>query len=81
MTVAPMKAHLRAHPNLMRRLGALHGEQKVENVARVLDELTAVDSLAVLLTEGINTVTAKDGRLDTKDLAAFVLKRMKENQE
>ncbi len=51
----------------------------IASVEAALDDFVSVDALARLLTEGIDKVTTKDGRLDTKELAAFVLRHMRED--
>jgi hypothetical protein len=50
------------------------------SVEDLLDLSVGVEALAGVLTQGIEACLTKDGRLDTKDLAAFVLRRMKEHQ-
>ncbi len=62
-------------------MGILHPEGTSLNLARVLDETEAVEGLARCLTQGIDKVTTKDGRLDTRELAAFVLREMARNQK
>ena len=52
------------------------GHQGPVNVQAMMDDLYGVDVLAKLLTQGIEEVTRVDGRLDTRDLAAFVLRAM-----
>jgi hypothetical protein len=66
---------------LRRRLGQLYGPEAAAmgDMNRALDDFIGVDALARLLTEGIESVTTKDGRLDAKDLAAFVMRHMKQD--
>lgn len=74
---------MRAGGSLLRSLGKL-GEvdpRKAIDIGKALDDLVSVDALAALLDEGIGKTVTKDGRLDMKDLAAFILRRMKENQK
>ena len=68
---------------LVKQLGRLGvvDPKATANVCAALDDLVSVDALAGLLDEGIGKTLAADGRLDLKDLAAFVLRRMKENQK
>lgn len=68
---------------LRRQLGKMGvvDPREQQNVASALDALVSVDALAALLDEGIGKTVTADGRLDMKDLAAFVLRRMKENQK
>lgn len=75
-------AHLRPHPNgplggLARLYGKTPGLKM--NLAQVVEDDKAVDTLAKLLSQGIERVTTKDGRLDMRELSAFVLNAMKEN--
>ena len=58
-------------------MSILHPNGTSFSVSEALDETVAIDSFSRLLTEGIERVTTKDGRLDTKDLAAYVLREMK----
>lgn len=74
-----LRAHVRPHSGLLRRLGVQPGAGPV-NITKLLDDVVAVDALAGVLTRGIEAVTTSDGRLDTKDLAAFVLRQIRENQ-
>jgi hypothetical protein len=71
-----------AHPTpaLLRKLGRMYGPAPVPDLPRVLDDLVAVDALAGLLDRAMAAHTTKDGRLDLRDVAAFVLKEIKENQ-
>jgi hypothetical protein len=66
---------------LRSKIGALYGPRANVGVDQILADYVGVEALAKLLTEGIDSVTAKDGRLDTKDLAAFVMARMKDFQK
>lgn len=74
---------MRPSDSLLRQLGKL-GEvdpRKAINIQAALDDLVSVDSLAALLDEGIGKTLKPGGALDMKDLAAFILRRMKENQK
>ena len=71
-----LRARVRPTPALKRRLGIQFGDKVADRVDKILDNEVAVDALARLLTEGMETVVSKDGRLDTKDLAAFLLKHL-----
>lgn len=48
---------------------------------QALDEETAVDAFARLLTEAMEKNQTKDGRIDMRDVAAHVLGEMKRNQK
>jgi hypothetical protein len=80
-SIGVLKGHAVPTAALKRKIGAMYGESKVIDIQKALDDLVTVDALSLVLTEGINSVTRTDGRLDTKDLAAFVLQRMKEHQK
>lgn len=62
---------------LRARLEILHGKGFVERMDRIVEDTTAIDALARLLTEAVEKNTTKDGRVDMKDVAAFVLAEMK----
>ena len=81
MPIGILKGHAKPGGALARQIGVLYGENKVVEVARMMDDYAGVDALARVLTAGIEQVTAKDGRLDTKDLAAFLWKTMQDNQK
>jgi hypothetical protein len=81
MPIGVLKGHAKPGGALARQIGVLYGEQKVVEVQKMMDDYVGVDALAALITEGINTVTTKDGRLESLDLAAFIWKRMMENQK
>jgi len=74
---------MRPSDSLLRQLGRL-GEvdpRKAISIQAAIDDLVSVDALAALLDEGIGKTIKPGGALDMKDLAAFVLRRMKENQK
>lgn len=81
MPIGVLKGHALPGGALARQIGILYGEKKVVEVSKMMDDYVGVDALALLITEGINTVTTKDGRLDSKDLAAFIWAKMKANQK
>lgn len=64
-------------PALLARLGRGHAPRDARNIFDMVEGLEATDTLAVLLTKGIEKVTTTDGRLDTRDLAAFILTELK----
>lgn len=65
---------------LKARLEMLHGKNFVERMDRIVEDTTAIDALACLLTEAMEKNMTKDGRVDMKDVAAHVLAEMKRNQ-
>lgn len=77
--IGGLSGHALPSDALKARLGSLYSEKKVTDVDKMIDDLVAVDAFARLLTEAMETCQTKDGRLDTKDVAAFVLRRMKES--
>jgi hypothetical protein len=58
-------------------LNAQRPKEEVLRLERILEDTASIEGLATLLTQGIEHVTTKDGRLDTRDLAAFVLAEMR----
>jgi len=46
----------------------------------VVEDSVAIDSFARLLTEAMEKCQTKDGRVDMKDVAAFVLGEMRKHQ-
>lgn len=74
---------MRPSDALLRQLGKLgHVDPRAAiNVKAALDDLVSVDALAALLDEAIGKTITTDGRMDLKDVAAFVLRRMKEHQQ
>lgn len=77
-SIGILEGHALPSDALRRRIGQLYPGAKGEvEVQRMLDDLVGVDALARLLTEGIDKTLTTDGRLDTKELAAFVLRAMR----
>lgn len=64
---------------LRARLEMIHGRGFVERMDRVVEDETAIDALARLLTEAIEKNQTRDGRVDMKDVAAHVLAEMRRN--
>ena len=73
--------------DMRRRLRFLHGNKFVDQVDKALDlerafdDVQAIDGLAKLIERGFEKCVAKDGNLDTKDLAAFILGEMRKHQK
>ena len=67
-----------------RRLRALafakHGPGMAANIYSMVQDAEAIAGLAKILDEAMTDCTSKDGRLDLKDVAAHVIKHMRENQ-
>ena len=81
--VSPISAKLRPSDALMRQLGRLGQSTDpahVKDVCKALDDYQSVEALAALLDEGIGATIKPGGGLDMKDLAAFLLRRLKESQ-
>ncbi len=74
---------MRPSDSLLRQLGKLGRVDPREAIyiQDAINDLGAVDVFAQLLDEAMTATTTTDGRLDLKDMAAFILKRMKENQK
>jgi len=64
---------------LQHQLEIIHGRGFVSRMDRVVEDVGAIDALSRLLTLAIEKNTTKDGRVDMKDVAAFVLAEMKRN--
>lgn len=75
MKIGELRGHARPTAALRRRLGILG--LRNSSIERILDEETGVDALSRLLTEAMQKSQTKDGRVDMKDVAAFVLAEMK----
>jgi hypothetical protein len=77
-----LRAVVRPGGGLSRAMGILHGQNGPAHLplSRILEDTDAVEGLARVLTQGIESVMTKDGRLDTKDLAAYVLAELQRNQ-
>jgi len=60
---------------LLEKLGRKPREAR--NLAAMMDDFTATDALARLLTEAIEKHQKTDGRVDMKDVAQHVLAEMK----
>ena len=68
-------------PGMRARLTSLGLAPNAQAIGAVMEDIVTVDALARVLTEAIDASVTKDGRLDTKDVAAFVLRRMKEHHQ
>lgn len=77
--VSLISGHAHLVPHIRKSMGVLYGKRKVSDVDKMIDDLVGVDALAQLMTEAIETTQAKDGRVDMRDAAAYVLARMKES--
>ncbi|HYV99695.1 MAG TPA: hypothetical protein VE967_19705 [Gemmatimonadaceae bacterium] len=67
----------RPTPGLRQRMRLLYGKSAVERLDQIVEDTTAIDALSRLLTEAMEKCQTKDGRVDMKDVAAFVLGEMK----
>lgn len=65
---------------MRRQMSLMHGHATVERLDRIVEDVTAIDALARLLTEAMEKCQTKDGRVDMKDVAAHVLGEMKRHQ-
>lgn len=72
-----------AHPSahLRRMVGQLYeGRSPPTLVDRIADDALAIEKFAGLLTESIEKCVTQDGRVDMRDVAAYVLRVMRDNQ-
>lgn len=81
MSVEQISGLAKPSESLLRRMRQLYGEGSTLSIEAVLDDVTAVEALAQLIEQGFETCVTKDGRLDTKDLAAFLLREIRRNQK
>jgi hypothetical protein len=74
---------MRPSDALLKHLGKLGqvDPRKAINLKAAMDDLMSVDVFANLLDEAIGKTITTDGRMDLKEIAAFVLRRMKDNQK
>ena len=83
MSAVKLPGNLRGVARPTRKIKAqleiIHGRGFVERMDRILEDETAIDALARLLTEAIETRQTKDGRIDMRDVAAHVLAEMRKN--
>lgn len=59
---------------------AKHGPGMAANIHSMVQDAEAVAGLAKILDEAMTQCTTSDGRLDLKDVSAYVIKVMRENQ-
>ncbi len=78
--IVQAKAHLHPVGCTKSLLRVTRGRPGPVPMEQVLANATAIDSLARLLTEAIETRRSKDGRIDMRDVAAHVLAQMAHNQ-
>ena len=69
---------VKAAPAIEAAAKRLYGEQRAVLFTQAMDDMVAVDALAKLLDRALNACTSKDGRLDLRDTAAFVLREIRE---
>lgn len=55
----------------------LHGPRVAARMDQVMDDEIAVRALAGILTRAMETQQSKDGRIDMRDVAAYVLAEMR----
>lgn len=81
--LAPMTAHVRASSALKRRLGILHGTDVARFVPliKVLRQDLVVEALAGIIDDGMRAHRNVDGRIDMKDLSAYVLGRLRQKSD
>lgn len=80
----PLPGNLRGIARPTRRLKAqlevLHGKHFVERMDRVVEDVITIDALAKVLDQAMEKSVTKDGRMDLRDVAAYVLAEMKRMQ-
>jgi len=79
--VAPLAGVARPAFGIRKALRTLHGTGASLSLKQAMEDTASIDGLSVVLTRGIEQCTTKDGRLDTRDLAAYLLKIMGNNQQ
>jgi hypothetical protein len=66
---------------IARHVKMMYGDRKNIELEKAMNDYAGVEGLAAVLTDGINACTSKDGRLDAKDLAAYLWTVMQANQK
>ena len=79
--IGNLRGRARPADAILRQTKMLYGDKKSVELAAALDDFAGVEGLAMVLTEGIQACTTQDGRLDTKDLAAYLWTVMRANQK
>ena len=68
----------RPAPAIERAVRTLYGDRKVVALTQAMDDVMAVDALAKLLDRALGVATNKSGHLDLRDMAAFMLREIRE---
>lgn len=77
MSIGNIRGVARPTRKLRAQLETLYGKKCVERMDQIVEDVTAIDAFARLLTEAMEKKMTKDGRVDMKDVAAYVLAEMK----
>ena len=80
-TMPPGRMHamaVRPAPALERAVRTLYGDRKMVAMAQAMDDVVAIDALAKLLDRALAVATNKGGHLDLRDMAAFMLREIRE---
>ena len=72
-----LRGHARPGAALRKKLGKLYGPGTVHRMDAMLDDTVTIDALAGLLDQAMQASVSKDGRLDLKDMAVFMMKEMR----
>jgi hypothetical protein len=80
MAIGRLNAVCKPSESLKRRLGALYGERAVQKMDNVLDDVEAIDSLALAIRKSCELRATKDGRVDYRDVAADIIAEMRAHQ-
>lgn len=79
--IGVLRGRARSSDAILRQNKLLYGNKSSIELEKAMDDFAGVEGLALVLTEGIQACTTKDGRLDTKDLAAYLWTVMRANQK
>lgn len=75
--VVQIAGRCRPTPRLQRLATVLHGPQFATSINLMVEDSIAVNALAELLDRAMTACTTKDGRLDLREMAMFVIKEMR----
>lgn len=78
--VAHISGVARPSPRLRRMAAVLHGSRMANAIESMVEDTKAVDALAALLDRAMTTHVTKDGRLDLREVALFVIREMRSHQ-
>ena len=65
---------------LRRMAEVLHGRRMADAIDSMVEDTTAINAMAGLLDRAMTEHTTKDGRLDLREVAMYVIREMRRNQ-